>query len=181
MFSNTSHSFFQKITLFINTKKYFSKLFFAFFLRSVFISIYCFSQAFWLNVITLWTFLKINPGFDFCFKFLICIIYSVLSLKLATSFSASSVFVLSGKMVNYQEIQVIFNNIEHQLWENILHHFLHYSFLMKSSLNWEVSLIYSKLFTGSFCDISQPYKLLHSNTEYMTNLYFDHNRLCTYH
>ena len=30
---------------------------------------------------------------------------------------------------------------------------------MKSSLNLTVSLIHSKLFTGSFCNISQPYKL----------------------
>ena len=32
-------------------------------------------------------------------------------------------------------------------------------FFIKSSLNWKVSFIQSKLFTGSFCDIAQPYKL----------------------
>ena len=30
---------------------------------------------------------------------------------------------------------------------------------MKSSLKWEVSLIHSNLFPGSFCYITQPYKL----------------------
>ena len=37
---------------------------------------------------------------------------------------------------------------------------------MKSSLNEEVSSIHSKLFTGSFCDIAQPYKLFTS--QYLT-------------
>ena len=31
-------------------------------------------------------------------------------------------------MVNHYEVHVIFQDIEHQLQENILHHFLHYSF-----------------------------------------------------
>ena len=53
-----------------------------------------------------------------------------------------------------------FSRIEHQLEENALHHILHHSFFMKPSLNWEVSLIHSKLFIGSFCDIAHPYNLL---------------------
>ena len=39
------------------------------------------------------------------------------------------------KMVNHREGHVIFEDIEHQLQENILHDLLHYSFFMKSSLN----------------------------------------------
>ena len=74
-----------------------SILFFAFFLRSVFISIYGFIQAFWLNLITLWNFFKNNPWFNACFKFLMCITYPVLSCKLATSFSTFSIYLLSGK------------------------------------------------------------------------------------
>ena len=54
-------------------------------------------------------------------NFFICITYSVLSCKLATSFSIFSIFM-------YYEIQVTFQDIEHQLQENILYHFLHYSF-----------------------------------------------------
>ena len=60
-------------------------------------------------------------------------------------------------MVNHYEIHVIFQDIERQIQENILHFFFHYVF-MKSSLNREVSSIHSKLFAGSFCDIAQPYK-----------------------
>ena len=40
--------------------------------------------------------------------------------------------------------------IEHQLLQNILHRFSHYSSFMKSSLNWGVSFILSKLSTGNF-------------------------------
>ena len=65
--------------------------------RSVFISIYGFGQAFKLNLTPLWTFLKINSWFDAYFKFLMCITYSVLSCKLATSYLTFSIFILSGK------------------------------------------------------------------------------------
>ena len=43
---------FPKTTLFINLKIYFSKYFFSFFLSFVFISIYGFSQASWMYLIT---------------------------------------------------------------------------------------------------------------------------------
>ena len=78
-------------------KKPFSKSFFAFILRSVLISIHGFSQAFWLNLMTFWSFFKTNPWFNAYFKFLMCIKYSALSCKLATSFLTFSIFVLSGK------------------------------------------------------------------------------------
>ena len=32
-------------------------------------------------------------------------------------------------MVNHYEVHVTFEDIEHQLQENIFHHFVHYSFL----------------------------------------------------
>ena len=47
------HAFTKKTPLFTNLKDSFSKSFFAFFLRSLFISIYGFRQWFWLNLITL--------------------------------------------------------------------------------------------------------------------------------
>ena len=80
--------------LYINSKKYFSKSFFAFFLRFVFISIYYFNLAFCLNLIILCSFFKINPWFNACFKYLICIKYSLFSCKLAASYSNSLIFTL---------------------------------------------------------------------------------------
>ena len=58
-------------------------------------------------------------------------------------------------MVNHFEIDVIFQDIEHQLQENIYHNILVIVF-RKSSLNLEVSKVLSKLITGSFCGIAQP-------------------------
>ena len=84
-------------TLFINLKDFSSKLFFAFCFSLVFISMYGFSQAFWLNLIILWNFFKINPWFNACFKFLMWMTYSVSSRKLVTSFSTFSILILSGK------------------------------------------------------------------------------------
>ena len=57
----------------------------------MFILIYGFSQAFWLNLTPLWTFFKNDPWFNDCFKFRISVTCSVLSFKLAFS-----VFSLSG-------------------------------------------------------------------------------------
>ena len=88
---------FPKTSLFIILENFFSKSFFTFFLRPVLISIYRFRQVFWLNLITLWTFFKINPWLNACFKFIMCVMYSVLSSKLATSFFTFSIFVLSSK------------------------------------------------------------------------------------
>ena len=88
---------FPKTSLFINLKKPVSKSFFDFFLRSLFMSIYDFNRAFCLNLITPCKFFKNNPWCNACFKFLMCITYSVLSCKLATSFSNFSIFFLSGK------------------------------------------------------------------------------------
>ena len=119
---------FKKTELFINLKNYFSKLIFAFCLSLVFISIHGFNEAFWLNLITLWTFFKINPWFNSCFTFLMWMTYWVLSCKLVTSFSTFRFSFSQVKMVNHCEIHVIFKDIEYHLRENILHHFLHYSF-----------------------------------------------------
>ena len=43
------------------------------------------------------------------------------------------------KMVNHCEGHVIFQDIKHQLQENIIYHVFHYSFFMKNPLNREVS------------------------------------------
>ena len=60
MFSHILHSF-LKTALLVNIKKSYSKSIFAFYLRSMFISIYSFNQAFCLDLIILSTFLKTNP------------------------------------------------------------------------------------------------------------------------
>ena len=49
------------------------------------------------------------------------------------------------KRINHCEGHVIFKDIEHQLEENILYHFLHYSFFIKSSLSLEASFIQPKI------------------------------------
>ena len=65
--------------------KFLSVLLLEVFFRSlVFILIYRFSQAFWLNLIILWTFPKINPRFNGYFEFLMSITYLVLPCKLVT-------------------------------------------------------------------------------------------------
>ena len=108
MFSHIFHSFFKKGINHQLKKIFFKILFSLFFLRSVFISIYSFNQAFWLNLITLWTFFKTNPWFNVCFKFLMWITHSVLSWKIATSFSNCIYLV---KMVNHYEVHVIFQDV----------------------------------------------------------------------
>ena len=74
------------------------------------------------------------------------ITYLFLSCKLVTSFSTFSIFILSGENGKYLWSSWHFPGY----WTHFLHLIL------------EVSSIYSKLFTGSFCDISQPKKLFTS-------------------
>ena len=144
LFSHIFHSFLRSIIHQLN--KYFSKSFFAFFRRSVLMLIYSFNQAFWLNWITLWTFLKTNPWFNVCLKFVMCITCSVLSCKLATNFKLIHFFDFHSF---WYEFYVIFQGIEHQLHENILHHFLHYSFyeifIKLRSIFYPLKIIYWKL------------------------------------
>ena len=100
----TSSRVFSKAALFINFKKYFSKWFlFCFFLRSVFASIQCFGQAFWLNSIILWT----NLWFNACFELLMCITWSILSCKLAKKYWNFSISIFSGE--NSKSLWSLFN------------------------------------------------------------------------
>ena len=78
-------SFAEDFIIYQLGKLFFQNHFFAFFLSFVFISMYDFSQAFLLNLVTLCTFL--NSVCTVCFKFLIYITYSFLWCKFATSFS----------------------------------------------------------------------------------------------
>ena len=72
-------------------------LIFEFFLSTVFISMYGFNQALWLNLVTLYTFFNTNPWFSASFKVLICITHSCLSFKLHTSFLSFPIFIISSK------------------------------------------------------------------------------------
>ena len=121
MFSNIFHRF-SKNCIAHQLKKPFSKSFFAFFISSVFISIHGFSQD-------SMQFFNTNSWFRLCFKFLMCITYSSLSCKFATSISLFSNFILPVKKVKQLWRYVDFQDVEHQLPEKLLHIFHHYSFL----------------------------------------------------
>ena len=98
-------------------------------------------------------FSKSNPWFSACFKFLMSIKYLVLSCNLATNFSTFSIFILSGKNGKSWWSSCKFS----RYWKSAsLKYPLSLSsfyIFMKFSLNWEVSLMRSKLFIGRFCDI----------------------------
>ena len=123
-------------------------------------------------------FSKTNPWFSACFKFLMSIIYLVLSCNLATSFSTFSIFILSGKNGKSWWSSCKFS----RYWKSAsLKYPLSLSsfyIFMKFSLNWEVSLMRSKLIIGRFCDIAQPYKLFNPNIEDMMILSFYENLSC---
>ena len=87
---------FQKTALFINLENYFSKSFFFWDL--------CWYPnmvlKFWWNLITVWTFFKINPWLNVCLKFLMWITFSVNHVNhvnVITSFSTFPISILSGK------------------------------------------------------------------------------------
>ena len=70
----------------------------------------------------------INPRSNACFKFPMCITYSVLSYKIASDFLTFSSFILSGKNGKLLWSSCNFPGIKHQLRENTPHHLLHYIF-----------------------------------------------------
>ena len=71
-------------------------------------------QDFWLNLINLWTFFKINPWFNGHFKFFMGRTYSILSV----AFQLFQFSFFQVKMVNNYDLHVIFQDIGHQLQEN---------------------------------------------------------------
>ena len=85
-----------KLEVLLNLKKSFSKSFFAFFLSSVFRSMYGFNQSFLLNLTTQCTFFKTNPWFSACFQFFMFLFFN-LSCKLAASFSTLWIYIFPGK------------------------------------------------------------------------------------
>ena len=95
MFSHIFHSFSKNCIIQQLKKDFF--FFFAFFLKYVFMSIYDFSEGFWLNLITLRTIFKSNLWFNACLKFLMCVTRSVLWCRLATTFRLFQSLILSGK------------------------------------------------------------------------------------
>ena len=63
------------------------------------------------------------------------------------------------KVANHYEVHVIFRDIENQLRENVFYTVFIIVFFIKYSFSWEVSLVHSKLFTGSFWDNAHSCKL----------------------
>ena len=172
MFSHIFHSF-SKDCIIYQLKTIFLKIIFCFFHRSVFISIYGISKVFWLNLITLLTFFKTNPWFNACFKFFMCITFSVLSYKIATSFWIFHSSPSQVKMVNPYEVHVIFQDIEHQLQKDILHHFLHHNVLWNF-----INRSTQSYLLEAFMKLPNHINYLHPNIEDMTILYFYHNLSC---
>ena len=64
-------------------------------------------------------------------------------------------------MVNHCEGHKISQNIEHQLQESILYHYLKRSFFLKKKplLSWDVCSTQLKPSTDNYCDMAHPYKL----------------------
>ena len=106
-------------------KLYYSTIFFIF-LSSAFTSVYDFSQISWINQITLGTFLKTNPWYRAWFNVFMCTIHSFYHASWLQVFRFSF---FQAKMVNQCEGHVIFQDIEHQLQQNILKPYPHCSFL----------------------------------------------------
>ena len=136
----------------------------------MFISIYGFSQTFWLNLITRCTFFKTNLWFNACFQFLMYITYSFLSCKLATSFSTFSVSSFSGK--NDKSLWSSCNFLRH--WTSTSRKYLSslssLYFFIKASINWEISFIHSKLFTGNFSEAFTSQYWIYGDSFFYHNL-----------
>ena len=93
---------FPKAELFINLKKSFSKSF-----KVFFISISDFNHTFWWSLMNLCIFFKTSPYVSACFKFLMWIIHSFLTCKLATSFLTCIIFVIFNNFCIIQIFRVL--------------------------------------------------------------------------
>ena len=155
-----SHIFmvFLRTALFINLKKYLKKFFFAFFLNSVFISIYGYSQAFWLNLMTLLTFVQSNLWFSACFRFLVFIV----SCKVTTTFSTFQFSFLQAKKANHCEGYVQIFKILKMNFKKILFITFFIITFYKAFIKFRNVFNTFKSFTYNFCGIAQPYKLFTS-------------------
>ena len=145
--------------LFIIRKNLYQNYFFAFLPQlSIHISIWFYPSSL-INFNCSINSFKINPWFNGYFKFLMWMTYLVLSCKLVTSFPTFSIFILSGK--SDKSFRSLCKFLEY--WTSTSRKYpsslSSLYFYRKFSLNWEVSSIHSNLFTGSFCNIAQPYKL----------------------
>ena len=108
---------FPKTALFTCLEKSFSKSFFAFFLSSVFISMYVFNKASWLNLISLlWILIYL--------WILICMTYFFYHASWLQVFQLFQFSLFQIKRVNQYGVHVIFQDTEHHLQANIFHHYL---------------------------------------------------------
>ena len=131
----TFYIVFPKIALFINSKKSFSKSFLASVLNLIFISMYGFKRASWLNWIILCTFFRTNPWFNACFNDFIWRKFFSLSLILQKSLLHFLIFILTDKNGKSLRKFINFLDTQYLLQEYILYHYLHHNFFLKSSSN----------------------------------------------
>ena len=114
---------FQKLHYSPTWKKIFLKIIFCILFASVLISTYDFSQAFWLNLTTLWAFsivicyLMLALNFLYVWRILF---YHASWLKV---FQILQFSLFQVKMINHCKGHIIIWDIEHQLQENILYHY----------------------------------------------------------
>ena len=84
--------------------------------------------------------------------------YLFLSYQWAKNFSTFSISFFWVKMVNHYEVYEMILDIEHQLQENVLYHYLHYSFFGKFLTRLSVTLTHLKPAKDNFWDIAHSYK-----------------------
>ena len=97
-----------------------------------------------------------------------CIPYSVLSCKLAISFRLFQYSFFQVKMANHYEVHLIFQDAEHQLQENILHHFLFIVFFLEILI--ELRSIFESYLLEAFATLPSHMNYLHRKIEDMTIL-----------
>ena len=118
----------QKLYHSSTSKNLFWSPFLHFLLSSVFIPMYDFNQAPWLNLMILCTFFQYQYNSMHVLNFYVYNIF-FFSCKLPKSFSFFSIFIILGKNGKRLWRSCNISDIELQLQEIILHYYLHCSFV----------------------------------------------------
>ena len=127
MFSHTFHSFCKSCIVQYLEKIFFKISFCIFFLSSVFILIFGFNQASWLDLMTLCTFSKTDLWFNVCFKFLMQITFLFNHESWLKFFSFFKF--LSGKKNKSLWITCNFSEYRSSVSTNFLYRSLYHRFL----------------------------------------------------
>ena len=164
--------FFTFPIVFLKTELFISLLsnsFFAFVLSLVFMPMYGFNHAFWLNISF---FLVLTHDVILVFKGLMWITYFSLSSMVQISFWTFSTSFLPAR--NSKSLWLLDNVYRYSTSTSrkFLYYYLHQIFFLKSSLNFDKFFTHLNPFTGSFWDISHPYKLFASKYSIYDDLLF---------